>query len=88
MPFLTVSVLGEGSLTKIDCRKKGTLILASLLEDLSLNGTHQVATGEIHRPNNLCPFQRGFRKQVATGTLQISGLQKGSEILRLPCGLQ
>ena len=30
--------LGEGSPTKIDCRKKGTLILASLLEDLVVLG--------------------------------------------------
>ena len=32
MPFYPF--LGEGSPTKIDYRKKGTLILASLLEDL------------------------------------------------------
>ena len=32
MPFY--SSLGEGSPTKIDYRKKGTLILTSLLEDL------------------------------------------------------
>ena len=35
MPFY--SVLGEGSPTKIDYRKKGTLILTSLLEDLVKN---------------------------------------------------
>ena len=33
MPFST-PFLGEGSPTKIDYRKKGTLILSSLLEDL------------------------------------------------------
>ena len=33
MPFLT-PVLGEGSPTKIDYRKKGTLVLISLPEDL------------------------------------------------------
>ena len=33
MPFL----LGEGSTTKIDYRKKGTVILTSLLEDLDMN---------------------------------------------------
>ena len=34
---------GEGSPTKVDCRKKGTLILTSLLEDLvSIGGkSHQ-----------------------------------------------
>ena len=34
MPSFTVSFLEEGSPTKIDYRKKGTLILTSLLEDL------------------------------------------------------
>ena len=34
MPFSPVSVLGEGSPTKIDYRQKGSLILSSLLEDL------------------------------------------------------
>ena len=35
MPFLPISCLGEGSPTKMDYRKKrGTLILTSLLEDL------------------------------------------------------
>ena len=33
MPFLTL-FLGEGSPTQMDYRKKGTLILTSLLEDL------------------------------------------------------
>ena len=33
MPFLT-PFLAEGSTTKIDDRKNGTLFLASLLEDL------------------------------------------------------
>ena len=33
MPFLT-SFLGEGSSTQIEYRKKGTLILTSLVEDL------------------------------------------------------
>ena len=38
LPFL---FWGEGSATKIDCRKKvGTLILTSLLEDLGLKGAH------------------------------------------------
>ena len=32
--MFTVSFLGEGSPTKVDYRKKGTLILTSLLEDL------------------------------------------------------
>ena len=32
--MLSYSFLGEGSPTKIDYRKKGTLILTSLLEDL------------------------------------------------------
>ena len=32
---LLPTFLGEGSPTKIDCRKKGTLILTSLLEDLA-----------------------------------------------------
>ena len=36
MPTLTVSFLGEGSPTKIDHRKKGTLTLTSLLEDLGM----------------------------------------------------
>ena len=35
-PF-TVSFFGEGSPTKIDKRKKGTLILTSLLEDLGIS---------------------------------------------------
>ena len=35
VPVSTVSFLGRfGSPTKIDCRKKGTLVLTSLLEDL------------------------------------------------------
>ena len=44
VPFLT-PFLGEGSPTKIDYRKKGTLFLTSLLEDLERNhpGNHQVA---------------------------------------------
>ena len=33
-PELIVFLGGKGSPTKIDCRKKGTLILTSLLEDL------------------------------------------------------
>ena len=33
MPFYRF-FLGEGSPTKLDCRKKGTLILTFLLEDL------------------------------------------------------
>ena len=33
MPFVS-PFLGEGYPTKIDCRKKGTLIQTSLLEDL------------------------------------------------------
>ena len=33
MPFLS-PFLGEGSPTKIDCRKMGTVVLNSLLEDL------------------------------------------------------
>ena len=36
MPFLTVSFFGEGSPTKIDYRKQGTLVLTSLLEDLGV----------------------------------------------------
>ena len=32
--------LGEGSPTKIDYRKEGTLILTSLLEDLAANALH------------------------------------------------
>ena len=63
MPF-NVSFLREGSLTKIDYRKKGTLILSSLLEDLvlegsksrSFNGNHQeIAIREIRGP--LCGGQ-------------------------------
>ena len=34
VPFFTVSLLGKGSPTKIEYRRKGTLILTSLLEDL------------------------------------------------------
>ena len=34
MPFLS-PFFGGGSLTKIDCSKKGVLILTSLLEDLA-----------------------------------------------------
>ena len=34
VPF-TVSLLGEGSPTKVATEKKGTLILSSLLEDLA-----------------------------------------------------
>ena len=34
MPCLTRVFLGEGSPTKIDCSKRGTLILTSPLEDL------------------------------------------------------
>ena len=41
MPFYPF--LGEGSPTEIDYRKKGTLILTSLLEDLVKVGTHQKA---------------------------------------------
>ena len=37
VPFLT-PFLGEGSPTKIDYRKKGTVILISLLEDLGYAG--------------------------------------------------
>ena len=40
MPF--EPCLGEGSLTKIDYRKKGTLILTSLLEDLVKDGLTKV----------------------------------------------
>ena len=40
MPFYPC--LGEGSPTKIDYRKKGTLILTSLLQDLADTGTHMV----------------------------------------------
>ena len=37
VPFLT-PFLGEGSPTKMDYRKNGTLILTSLLEDLAIRG--------------------------------------------------
>ena len=40
-PF-TVSFLGEGPPTKIDHRKKGTLILTFLLDDLKLVHNHDV----------------------------------------------
>ena len=36
MPTFTVSIFAEGFPTKLDCRKKGALILTSLLEDLAL----------------------------------------------------
>ena len=34
--------LGEGSPTKIDCKKKGTLILTSLLEDVDGGGGNKM----------------------------------------------
>ena len=36
MPFVPFLFLPEGFSSKIDCRKKGTLILTCLLEDLVL----------------------------------------------------
>ena len=37
--MLFCPLLGEGSPTKIDCNKKGALILTSLLEDLGIFGS-------------------------------------------------
>ena len=62
MPFLT-PVLGEGSPTKIDYGKKGTLVLTSLLEDLTSKRagiTKKRARGKEAR--EICP------KHVSFGT--------------------
>ena len=53
MPFLT-PCLGEGSPTKIVYRKKRTLILTSLLEDLVDHAADSVG-------DRICTIQRGIK---------------------------
>ena len=58
MLFLTL-FWGEGSPTKIDCRKKGTLILTSLLEDLLVDYVSSGATLVCFVVGNVCLFSKG-----------------------------
>ena len=73
MPFLT-PFLGEGSPTKIDYTKKGTLILTCLLEDLEKNRGDAVDSNLSTKmvPLNACPF-------VCAGPASETG------IYELPC---
>ena len=84
-PF-TVSSLGEGSPTKIDDRKKGTLILTTLLEDL---GRVSLLTQPTKKG---CPFSRPGSAQgveppgLGWGSIARSSVQKamaGSSVFNL-----
>ena len=55
VPFYTF--LGEGSPTKIDYRRKGTLVLASLLEDLA---NYSLDLCECQAHPDLCFLQAGY----------------------------
>ena len=62
VPTFTVSFLGESSPTKVDYRKKGTLFLTSLLEDLDKQETEveHIMSGEYM-------FQRKLRGWPSSG---------------------
>ena len=70
MPFLP-TCLGEGSPTKIDYRKKGTLILTSLLEDLDW-------TKEFNEDANLekAPKEVALEKSIASPQVQSTEREK------------
>ena len=80
-PLLSRSPSRECSPTKIDYRKKGTLILTSLLEDLAMNAANPAAVGRCFFPLSrirvIDPGRTIHRRSVVGLRLIRANAQKG-----------